>query len=95
MTLAAGTAVRVRLDWPEARGPAHIRTPHYLRGKPGIVVRHLGDFRNPEDIAFARPAALLPLYHVRFDPHELWADGVTGDEVQVEIYGSWLEEVTT
>ncbi len=91
MTIAAGTAVRVRDDWPEARGPAHIRTPHYLRGQTGTVVRHLGDFPNPEDLAFARPAAVLPLYHVRFDPRRIWPDGVTADELLVELYGSWLE----
>ena len=44
----AGTRVRVRDDWPETRGPCHIRTPHYLRGMMGTVVRHLGDFPNPE-----------------------------------------------
>ena len=37
-------------------GPVHIRTPHYVRGVMGEVVRHLGDFPNPEDLAFARPA---------------------------------------
>ena len=51
--IAPGAAVRVRDDWPELRGPCHIRTPHYLRGRPGRVVRHLGDFPNPEDLAFA------------------------------------------
>ena len=25
---AAGAAVMVREDWPETRGPCHIRTPH-------------------------------------------------------------------
>ena len=50
------------------RGPCHIRTPHYLRGRSGTVVRHLGDFPNPEDLAFARPAPRLPLYHVAFEP---------------------------
>jgi len=91
MTLAPGTEVHVKFDWPEARGPAHIRTPHYLRGKTGTVVRHLGDFANPEDLAFARPAAILPLYHVRFDARRVWPDAVTADEILVELYGSWLE----
>ena len=31
-----GTQVRVKDDWPETRGPVHIRTPHYLRGMPGL-----------------------------------------------------------
>ena len=89
--LAPGTRVRVRDDWPETRGPCHIRTPHYLRGETGTVVRHLGDFPNPEDLAFARPAATLPLYHVRFDQPALWRQGSPGDEVVVELYASWLE----
>lgn len=89
---APGTRVRVRDDWPETRGPCHIRTPHYLRGERGEVVRHLGDFPNPEDLAFARPAAIKPLYHVRFDQPSIWQEGRAGDEIVVEIYGHWLEE---
>jgi nitrile hydratase len=91
VTLAAGTRVRVRPDWPETRGPCHIRTPHYLRGETGTVLRHLGDFPNPEDLAFARPAAVLPLYHVRFALPSLFAEGAAGDEVVAEIFGPWLE----
>ncbi len=91
MTLAPGTAVRVRDSWPEAEGPAHIRTPHYLRGRNGTVMRLLGSFPNPEDIAFARPAPLRELYHVAFRPAELWPGG-GGDELLVEIYEHWLEE---
>ena len=91
LPLAPGAPVRVRLDWPEGRGPAHIRTPHYVRGRQGTIVRHLGDFPNPEDLAFARPAAKLPLYHVRFDQPAIWHEGAGGDELLVEIFGSWLE----
>lgn len=88
--LSPGTHVRVRDDWPEARGPCHIRTPHYLRGRHGTVIRHLGAFPNPEDLAFARPAPRLDLYHVAFDPQALWPDA-GGDEVLVEIFETWLE----
>jgi hypothetical protein len=88
--LAPGAEIRVKDDWPEARGPVHIRTPHYLRGHDGVVVRHLGDFPNPEDLAFARPAARLPLYHVSFDSRALWPDAAAG-EVLVELYEPWLE----
>ena len=90
--LRPGAAVRVRDDWPETRGPCHVRTPHYLRGREGVVVRHLGQFANPEALAFARPAAMLELYHVAFRPGALWADA-GGDEVVVEIYEPWLEDV--
>ena len=88
--LSPGQPVRVRDDWPELDGPAHIRTPHFIRGKAGRVVRGLGEFPNPEEIAFARPAPARRLYHVAFRPTDLWPDA-TGDEVLVEIYEHWLE----
>lgn len=92
MRFGPGARVLVRDDWPETRGPCHIRTPHYLRGEQGTVVRHLGDFPNPEDLAFARPAPERPLYHVRFDMPGLWhGEGQAGDELLVEIFEHWLE----
>ncbi len=91
MILTLGTAIRVKDDWPEAKGPVHIRTPHYLRGRPGRIVRHLGDFPNPEDLAFARPAAKRPLYHVAFSKDVLFDGQGTTDELLVEIFGHWLE----
>ncbi|WP_203070661.1 SH3-like domain-containing protein [Falsiroseomonas ponticola] len=87
----AGQRVRVKLDFPELRGPCHIRTPHYLRGREGVVERPLGAYPNPEDLAFARPAARIPLYHVRFDQPSLWNEGAAGDTVLVELYEHWLE----
>jgi nitrile hydratase len=88
--LSPGVQVRVRNDWPETRGPCHVRTPHYLRGRSGTVLRHLGDFRNPEDLAFARPAAVRALYHVAFDPRAIWPDAGAG-EIVAEIFEHWLE----
>jgi nitrile hydratase len=55
------------------------------------VLRYLGSFANPEDLAFRRPAPLLPLYHVRFDARALWPNQVSADEVLIELYGSWLQ----
>ncbi|WP_335904906.1 SH3-like domain-containing protein [Acidisphaera sp. L21] len=91
MKFAPGAAVKVRDDWPEARGPVHIRTPHYLRGRQGTVVRHLGDFANPEDLAFARPASRLPLYHVAFAPEGIWPGG--GADLLVEVFEPWLQPI--
>jgi nitrile hydratase len=88
--LSPGTKVRVRDDWPETRGPCHIRTPHYLRGAEGVVEKHLGAFPNPEDLAFARPASRLNLYHVRFVPQAIWPDA-GGEALVVELYETWLE----
>jgi nitrile hydratase subunit beta len=93
MGFAAGQAVRVKDDWPELRGPCHIRTPHYVRGEQGRVVRRLGAFGNPEDLAFARPAERRELYHVAFRAPGLWPEGREGDEVIVEIFDHWLEPV--
>ena len=91
MTIPPGALVRVKDDWPEARGPVHIRTPHYLRGMPGRVVRQLGAYPNPEDLAFSRPAATRVLYHVAFDQPAIWQEGQGGDELLVELYEHWLE----
>ncbi|MDE2008038.1 MAG: nitrile hydratase subunit beta [Rhodospirillales bacterium] len=91
MGFAPGAAVRVKNDWPETRGPCHIRTPHYLRGRTGTVQRALGAFPNPEDLAFARPAPVRALYHVRFDQPAVWQQGKPGDELLVEIFEHWLE----
>ena len=89
--LASGTRVRVKNDWPETRGPAHVRTPHYLRGLSGTVIRKLGAYPNPEDLAFARPAATRALYHVAFDQPSVWQEGKAGDQLVVELYEHWLE----
>ena len=91
VAFAPGTVVRVKDDWPESRGPAHIRTPHYLRGERGRVVRRLGAFANPEDLAFGRPAERRSLYHVAFDQPPVWQEGRPGDELLVEIFEHWLE----
>jgi hypothetical protein len=88
---APGQLVRIKDDWPETRGPVHVRTPHYLRGRAGRVIRQLGEFANPEDLAFARPAARRALYHVAFAQPTLWPDGRPGDELLVEIFEHWLE----
>jgi len=91
MTFATGSRVRVKNDWPETRGPVHLRTPHYLRGMQGTVMRQLGTYPNPEDLAFGRPAADRALYHVEFDQTAVWQEGKAGDELLVEIYEHWLE----
>lgn len=89
MRLEAGTPVRVKDAWPEADGPVHVRTPHYVRGKRGIVVRALGAFPDPGDIAFERPPVTRRLFHVAFPFRELWPEG-SDDELVVEIYDHWL-----
>lgn len=84
-----GEAVRVRRADP----PGHVRTPRYVRGRQGIVERVCGRFANPEELAYNRVGAPLPLYRVRFELRALWPEDATaaGDTVDVEIYEHWLE----
>ncbi len=72
----------------------HVRTPHYVRGKRGVVERLCGVFRDPTDLAMGRrDGPLRPLYRVRFAQRELWPDyaGAVDDSVDVELYEHWLE----
>jgi nitrile hydratase len=90
---APGDRVRVRLAWPEA-GPqrVHIRTPHYLRGRAGVIERLFGAYPNPEELAFGKPGLpAQPLYHVRFDHAPLWNRPPGPDAVVADIYEHWLE----
>jgi nitrile hydratase subunit beta len=85
-----GQAVRVRAIYP----PGHVRTPHYLRGRSGVVESIAGHFANPEELAYGRDG--LPkraLYRVRFRQAELWPDyaGPAADTAVVDLYEHWLE----
>ncbi len=85
-----GSAVRVR--WADP--PGHLRTPHYVRGKTGIIERYLGEFANPEELAYGRTGLpKQPLYRVRFRQADVWPDyaGAAADTVDIEIYQHWLE----
>jgi nitrile hydratase len=85
-----GEAVTVRRAYP----PGHLRTPHYVRGKAGVVERICGSFANPEELAFGRDGLpALPLYRVRFVQRQIWSDyvGSPADTVDIEIYEHWLE----
>jgi hypothetical protein len=87
-----GQRVRVKNARPERLARLHLRTPHYLRGRPGMIARALGTFPNPEAIAFNRPAEPRVLYHVLFDQPPIWQEGEPGDTLLVEIFEHWLEE---
>jgi nitrile hydratase len=89
--LAPGRRVRVRDDWPERSPPVHIRTPHYVRGREGVVAAWLGDFANPEALAFGRAAARCPLFHVVFEAAAVFDGARPGDDILLEIFGHWLE----
>lgn len=85
-----GDHVRVR----KAHPPGHVRTPHYVRDRVGVVESVAGDFADPEELAYGRDG--LPkktLYRVRFLQAELWPNyaGSVADSLVVDIYEHWLD----
>lgn len=89
MTLAVGAQVRIKTMSPLG----HIRTPHYLRGKTGIIERVLGPFNNPEQLAYMVPATARTLYRVRFDMGHIWPNAEAAqDTLDAEIYEHWIDQ---
>lgn len=89
--LAAGTRVRVKAQHP----PGHCRTPHYTRGRVGVITGVADREPNPEERAYGRDGLPpLPVYRVRFERAALWPDGNAGrDAVIVDLFAPWLEVV--
>ena len=85
-----GERVRIRDDYP----PGHIRTPVYLRGKPGEVLRLFGSFENAETAAYRLKGPRKDVYKVRFRAVDLWPDysGPAHDVVEADIYEHWMEK---
>jgi len=81
--------VRVKTMMP----PGHVRTPAYLRGKIGEIERSLGDFGNPEQLAYGVTARRETLLRVRFTMAEIWGDAAEtpSDTLDAEIFAHWLE----
>ena len=74
--------------------PGHIRTPEFVRGKPGRIARYFGNFRNPEKLAYGKDGLpLCPLYWVEFMVNDVWAHkpGKQQDKIVIEIYEHWLD----
>ena len=96
---APGAVVRVRRSSHATRWRRpHLRTPGFIHGVCGVVERRLGDFANPEKLAFGglRSGSKLPLYCVRFDWHSVCdfgagVEAADADAVTVDVYHSWLE----
>ncbi|HET7270605.1 MAG TPA: SH3-like domain-containing protein [Rubrobacter sp.] len=90
MTFEPGDRVRVL----PAEKPGHVRTPGYLKGKTGWIESVLGEFPNPEELAYGfsgRPERLL--YKVGFRQADLWDDydGPAEDRLCADVYEHWLE----
>ncbi len=87
---SVGARVRLR----RAYTPGHVRAPWYLRGCAGRICHVVGEFGNPEEMAYGRrDGAKLTLYRVRFRQSDVWPDyaGSPCDTLEVEVYDNWLE----
>jgi nitrile hydratase subunit beta len=90
---ALGDRVTVKRMCP----PGHIRTPRYIMGLSGEICQVLGEFPNPEELAYGRDGKPEKrLYRVRFRQADVWADyqGAANDTLEIEIYGHWLMQAT-
>ena len=86
---ARGQHVQVR----KVDAPGHIRTPHYIRGKSGVIERFVGFFKNPEELAYGRSGQpLRALYRVRFVQAHVWSGyaGAPRDTLDIDLYEHWL-----
>ena len=90
MRYAVGQRVRVA-----ARTHAgHHRTPAYVKGKTGEIVRLHGSFTNPETRAYGEDGLPeQPLYLVSFPQHDVRPDdrGKAKDRVYIDLFEHWLE----
>ena len=82
----------VRVDDRAVAG--HCRAPWYLRGQTGVIAEVLGNFRDPERLAYHRPGVPRQiLYKVRFKQSALWP-GYTGparDHLEADLTENWLQ----
>jgi hypothetical protein len=90
VTFAAGDRVRVA----DREHAGHHRTPAYVKGKTGTVVRVQPAFTNPETRAYGddgRPEKRL--YLVDFVQEEVWPAyrGSLPDRIYVDVFEHWLE----
>lgn len=89
-----GDRVVVRTDTPAG----HVRTPTYLKGKRGVILRDMGSWPNPEKLAYGKPGwPRTTNYWVQFAMDEIWGGSgayAASDTVVAEIYEHWLEPDT-
>jgi hypothetical protein len=77
-----GDRVRVLTERPGGNP----RTPHYVRGRVGVITERHGIIVNPLDHLRTYP----PLYSVEFRVEDL--DGATGDDLVIaDLHDEWLE----
>ena len=92
MSARFATGERVRIV--ERDEPRHNRTPSYVRGRVGEVIRLCGAWGQPEGLAYGSDGKPdLMLYRVRLRQGDLWPgyDGTAEDLLEVEVFEHWLE----
>ncbi|MAI45582.1 MAG: nitrile hydratase subunit beta [Hyphomicrobiaceae bacterium TMED74] len=92
-----GFKVGDRIRVAQASPPGHVRTPQFVRGKTGVIIRHFGAFPNPERLAYGMSGLpKLDLFQVKFDLDQVWdGNGKYGphDTVTADLYENWLEPI--
>ncbi len=90
-----GEGDRVRVQWRFPDG--HIRTPFYLRGKTGTVVRSHGAFLDAERLANGLPGVpATVVYQVAFAWEDLFpagADARGRTLILADLQDNWLDAV--
>jgi nitrile hydratase subunit beta len=72
----------------------HTRLPRYARGKRGVIAHLHGVYVFPDTNAHGQGEQPQPLYSVRFDARELWADSAEpGACVHLDLWESYLAGV--
>ena len=93
-----GETVRVRSEKDHVRWRRpHLRTPGYIHGAEGLVIRVQGPYANPEEVAFFSQGPKRTdayLYTVRFFQRSLWVHYAGGaeDTLDVDIFEGWLDD---
>lgn len=83
-----GDTVLVREDYPIG----HFRTPVYIRGKTGRVIKRLGAWGNPEILAYGVKGEKKYVYEVRFRQADVWPGykGAPDDVLDLDLMDNWL-----
>jgi nitrile hydratase len=82
--------VGVRADSP----PCGNSTPHYIRGKTGVIEELRGSFTDREVLAIGRDRRSPQLlYRMWLSASDVWPEsaGAPGDTLSLEISEAWLE----
>jgi len=91
MTFRVGDQVRVSYRSHDG----HHRTPGYLKGMRGTVLRVHATFTDPETRAYGESG--LPerrLYLVDFAAREVWYPNAVDGRIFADVFEHWLEEAS-